>query len=218
VTAGFEIEPAPALLPGRFRKAMVHTVDDLMPGAWMQSLGAWLAVHRERFERGGDANGARRFNWELLRFDEHAADLAAQLRARLVEAYPAALAACCVPEFDLQSVEQTATLYHHGSHFDWHDDGPGYDGTFAPTRRMAFAYYLHTPAKMFTGGELEFMDGTAVEPRCNRVAFFHPLQQHRVRLVECWSADPLHGRWAVMGWLHGDPPPGWLERVPFLRR
>ena len=38
-----------------------------------------------------------------------------------------------------------------------------------------------------------------------------------VRRVECRSSMAIHGRWAVTGWVHGDPPEGWLERLPSLR-
>lgn len=48
--------------------------------------------------------------------------------------------------------------------------------------------------------------------------FFHPLQPHRVRPVECWSADLIHGRWAIHGWVLGAPPPGFAERYERLRQ
>ena len=39
-----------------------------------------------------------------------------------------------VPEFDLRHIEMHATLYHHGSHFGWHDDALGRDGVQPPRR------------------------------------------------------------------------------------
>ncbi|HXI82117.1 MAG TPA: 2OG-Fe(II) oxygenase [Verrucomicrobiae bacterium] len=214
---GFEAEAAPPVIPGRFRRAMVRTLDDAMPEEWVRELGRWLYYHRHALARGGDSAGVERYNFELFEVDKRAPELAAPLRAKILSEIPNALAPCCVPDFDVRYVEMTATLHHHGGHFVWHDDAPGYDGEIVPSRRLSWTYYVHTSPKMFRGGELEFLDGTAVEPRCNRLTMFHPVQMHRVRPVECWSAELLHGRWALMGWIHGDPPPGWVERIPKLR-
>lgn len=213
----FAAAPNQPVVPNRFRSPLLHIVDGAMPDEWVSAFGRWLFQNRERFVRGGDEAGVQRVNWELADVDTHCPDLLAPFKRRLIDAHLGALEPCKVPEFDLRYVEIVATLYHHGMHFVWHDDAPGYDGELVPSRRLTFTYYLHTEPKMFSGGELEFLDGTAIEPRNNRLVLFHPVQQHRVRRVECWSGHVLHGRWALSGWLHGDPPAGWLERVPALR-
>jgi hypothetical protein len=210
-------DPAPEVVPGRMRRALLHVADDFMPEEWVAGLGRWLFEHRLEFVRGGDETGWQRFNWELCELERYAPNFVLPFRQRLIAELDKAQAACSVPAFDLRYVEVTATLHHHGGHFTWHDDVPGYTGEVVPSRRISFAYYLHAEPKMFSGGELEFLDGTLVEPKNNRVAMFHPVQQHRVRPVECWSAHVLHGRWALIGWVHGDPPPGWVERLPALR-
>jgi hypothetical protein len=216
ITDPFAAEATDPVVPNRFRTPLLHVVDDVMPEDWLAEFGQWLHAHRDRFARGGDDAGENRHNWELFQLDKYCPELAAPLRARVVELYPAALPACSVPEFELQAVDQTATLHHHGSHFTWHDDGLSPELQFVATRRLAYALYLHTEPRRFSGGELEFLDGTAVEPKLNRLALFHPLQKHRVRKVECWSAAAIDGRWAVIGWLHGPPPPGWVERAAGL--
>lgn len=210
-------EPSPPVVPERFRVPMFRVIDDAFPEDWSREVGRWFYEHRDRLTAGG--NEGVRFNYELWNLDEHCADLLVPFKRKLIEVASATetLEDCAVPEFDFRHLETHGTLYHHGSYFTWHDDVPGEDGRIVPSRRLTFVYYLHSDPKMFSGGELEFLDGTTVEPKNNRLCMFHPAQQHRVRPVECWSAALLHGRWALMGWIHGDPPEGWVERLPVLR-
>ena len=216
--AALKAEPLEPVVPGRFRAALVHSVDDLMEEGWAAKFGQAMFEKRSHLVRGGDAEGVWRYNWEIVHVDRHEPDLVGDLRGRIIEEAVNALGPCLVPEFDVEGVECHATMHHHGNFFSWHDDADGYTGGDAlETRRLAFAYYMHSKPKMFDGGELEFLDGTAIEPRHNRLAFWHPIQKHRVRPVECWSSHVLHGRWSVMGWLHGQPPEGWVDRIPKLR-
>ena len=201
-------------IPGRYREAIYTTFADVMPGKWVTDAGQWLYNNRKSFVRGGDPRGVDRFNFELVDVDRHHDDIN-PLKKKLTELIPAAVKRLGIPDFDLEYIEMHATLYHHGSHFCWHDDAPGYDGLFVPTRRIAYCLYMHSTPKMFKGGELEFLDGTMLEPDNNSIVMFHPLQQHRIRKVECYSAELLHGRWAFFGWIHGQPPEGYSE--PKLR-
>ena len=194
-------------MPARYRNALVHVIDDAMPETFVTATGRWLYENRARLVRGGDEQGVARFNYELVDADQ-ACDLG-QLKSRIVDAIPEAIATNGIPDFDLAYIECHATLYHHGGHFCWHTDAPGYDGEFVPSRRLAWCFYMHTQPKMFSGGELEFLDGTKVCPSNNRLVLFHPLQQHQIRKVECWSAHVLHGRWAMFGWVHGPAPDGY---------
>lgn len=202
-------EPEAPAVPERFTKARYHVVEDVMGETFSKNLAQWLYHNRMHMVRGGDEQGESRFNYEFLDVDEPCEHIA-ELKAALVQLIPAALEVLRIPAFDLEQIETHATLYHHGSHFIWHDDAPGADGEFVASRRVAYAYYMRQeqPKPMFTGGELEFIDGTVIEPKNNRLCMFYPLQQHRIRQVECYSAEVLHGRWALMGWLHGAPPTG----------
>ena len=198
------------ILPARYREALFHRVPDAMPMEFSRVLAAWLYANRKTMTRGGDPEGVSRFNWEITDVDRLCEHLG-PLKKKIVAEIPAACIANKIPEFDLDHFEMHATLYHAGSHFDWHDDAPGYDGKFIESRRLSFTYYMHSDPKMFSGGELEFVDGSLIVPEDNALQMFFPLQKHRVREVECWSAHVLHGRWCIMGWIHGNPPDGYTE-------
>jgi hypothetical protein len=214
-----QMEPRPAAVPNRFREALLHVVDQALEDEASGRIGQWLYNHRDRLQRGGDEHGQHRFNHEILNVEEQAADLILPLRRKLIELMgdDELMDQLCVPAFDLRHIEMHATLHHHGAHFVWHDDAITSDGELVETRRLSFCYYMHSTPKMFSGGLLEFMDGTTVKPDDNRLVVFHPLQQHRIQQVECWSSHVLHGRWALVGWLHGDPPDGYVERLPEMR-
>lgn len=188
-------------LPERYREPKFTTFEDVMPKEWLVATGEWLHSHRGYFKR-GDTAGADRFNFELIKIDEVYEPIV-NLRKAIVNLLDQGVEQVGIPDFDLEFIEFHATLYHHGSHFIWHTDREGYNGQLATTRRLSFCYYMHTDPRMFNGGELEFLDGTLVESTNNRLVLFDPLQQHRVRRVECWSADFIHGRWAIFGWVHG---------------
>jgi len=183
-------------IPMRYRDALWHGVGKAMPVQWCAELGGWLHSHRSTLRRGGDDQGTYRFNYELLDV-ERSCELLAPFRKLLTTELENALAPCMVDPFELESIEMHATLYHHGSHFDWHTDADEIE-----TRQLAFAYYMHSTPKRFKGGDLEFIDGTLVPPDNNLLVLFNPRQKHRVREVECWSSGVLDGRWALTGWLH----------------
>ena len=210
----YRMESEPALVPHRFRRPLHLVLDGAVPSSFEAEVGPWLHAQRLHFLRAGDEEGRGRFAWEFDHVDQANAELFAKLRAKIVEKLPEALEACAVPEFELEGVEMHASVYHHLGHYIWHEDLESADDR----RRLAFAYYLRTDPPMFKGGELEFLDGTAIEPESGRLVFFHPLQPHRVRPVECWSADLIHGRWAIHGWVLGAPPPGFAERYERLRQ
>lgn len=188
-------------LPERYRVPKFTIFDEVMPSEWLAEAGQWLHSQRGYFQRGGD-DGRGRYNYELLDVDEQY-DPLAELKKALVVKLGDAIKQVGIEDFDLEGIDCHATLYHHGSHFVWHTDHEDGAGEQATSRRLAYCFYLHTDPKMFSGGELEFLDGTMVEAKHNRLVVYDPRQQHRVRRVECWSADFLHGRWAVSGWLHG---------------
>lgn len=179
-------------LAARLRAPRVYVVDDAIEPAVAVELGRWLHDQRHRFGRVGDVDGAREIAHELVDFDEHAPELAATIRAAVLQHHQAACAACFVTPFDPAGVEMRATLHHHGGHHGWR---LGY----AEPRSIDYVLTLRSDPPMFRGGELETLDGSTFEPVSGRLVYIHPEVARRVRLVECWSAHVLHGRWSIRG-------------------
>ena len=188
----------------RLRNAMLRRIPQAMPADFNIRLAQFIDARRQLFTIGGDG-GATRWNHEVLDVGNHF-DLG-EFHAMLVDAVDDdVLRELCVDPFDLGQIECHLTLYHHGAFFDWHDDWPGPDGRRVNTRRVTFNYYL-LPVRgpdgaMFTGGQLEFMDGTKVVPEHGTLVLLNPDQKHRVAPVECWHGDWMHARFCLTGWLH----------------
>jgi hypothetical protein len=188
----------PKQTPARYQKAKLHVVDSAMSDDYVTSVGRWLFNNRKQFTRAGDELGTTQFSFELGDLDRLCPDLIGELRARILLELEEASKTCKMPAFEAKHVDTLATLYHNGGLHDWHEEGP--------EPAIAFAFYMHTDPKMFNGGELEFVDGTKVEPANGRLVLYDASLRHRVRPVECWSAHVLHGRWALVGWIHDETP------------
>lgn len=213
----FASRPREPIVPARFREALHHVVDDAMPEEFAGKLGEWLHEHRASLAPVGDAAGKVEFGYALANVDSRS-DLFASLRKRIANAVgdEDVLEACCVAPFELDGIDMHAMLRHHGGHQSWDTDAIGTDGQPAVSRRLVWAYYVHSDPRMFSGGEREFVDGTTVEPKHNRLHFWHPAQRSRVRQVECWSAHVLHGQWSIVGTVTGEAPQGWAKRLASL--
>jgi len=190
-------------IPVRLRNACVARYPNAMPPDFSIALAQFIEQRRDLFTVGGHGHG--RYNYEVLNLSQWF-DLSS-FHALLGDAASESLGTVCVEPFDFDRFDVHLTMYHHNAFFDWHDDTPGVDGEHVNTRRVTFSYYFN-PVRdadggpMFQGGELEFMDGTRIAPEHNLLVLFNPLQRHRINSVECFHADPAHGRFALTGWLH----------------
>lgn len=193
---------------------MFCVVEDFMPMDWAGDLGQWLFSQRHEMTRSGDDDGVFEYRYALSDLDHRNPEALKVFRKAIVDQLPKCLSKIEVPDFDLLHVESHGDCYHHGHHLGWHD---GLGDDIVATRRVAFAYYMHSQPKMFSHGELEFVDGTTISPKNNQLVLWHPAQQHRVTRVECWSSHIMHARWSITGWLHGQPPKGWLDKLELLR-
>jgi Rps23 Pro-64 3,4-dihydroxylase Tpa1-like proline 4-hydroxylase len=204
-------------VPYHVRPSRYHVQDDLMPKEWLNMATAEFSRHRDALTWDhGDGYGDRAC-WIVRDAREQYPQLCAALIQTLYQAIPDAVKACGIPEFQPTGIEVCQTLYHHGGYFKWHDDMNDHGGNFRIDRRLTFIYYLNRMPKLFSGGDLEFMDGCTIEVQNNRLLMFEPMQVHRVQPVECWSADPLDGRWTITGWIHGDAPKAYTDRLLALR-
>jgi len=208
-------DAVPPVVPNRFREPIYHVIDDAVDGRVAEELGQWLYFNRDKLNRVGDDAGEYLFAFEMPSKALDDAPGLSDVRKRLagIATDKDVLTKLCVPEFDPSVAEIAADLVHHRGHRAWTHDAVTLDGEVAATRRIAFALHLHSDPRMFTGGDIEFGDGTTVEHKANRLVLWHPCQTYRVRRVECWSAHVLDGRWSVFGWIHGPSPAGWADRV-----
>lgn len=183
----------PVGTPERLRTTRVAVFDDLLEPAFATEAGRWLHHRDDQLVRHGDLPGLERFSWELPDVDEacpHLAPLRAAVLERLAEVDPG---------LEVEALDVHASLHHAGGHAvkmtrDTDED---------PSRRWAWSYFLHTEPVMFSGGELEFLDGKRVDPKTNRLAIYPADVPRRIRRVSCWGREALHGRWAFYGWAHG---------------
>lgn len=182
------IEPDTA--PLRYQPARVHAVPEAVPGEFANLLSQWLLFNRDKLEVTGD--GVGHIYHELRDVDTYCEHLS-PVRDAVVRALPDAFDTCRVEPFDLASLDVHAALYHHRSFAKW-------GGHTTPGEVLAYELYLHAAPKMYSGGELEFLDGTTVEPDSGTLVVYDPAQRHRVNPVNCWSHDLLHGRWSLFGW------------------
>ena len=153
--------------------------------------------------------------FRLSSLELEAESLTGEFRKKLCETLPASLPACGVPDFMPQSVTVSANLHHHHGFMGWTQEAFDDAGALVENRVLAYQYILHTNPRMFTGGEIELSDGTSIEPINNRLVLYHPAQIAKIRLVECYSAHPLHGRWSLSGHAYGRID-GWLESIRSL--
>ena len=210
-------EASKPLVPGRMRVPMFDVVDDFMPLEWAGELGKWLYSQRTNMVRYGDEEGHYRYSYELDGVDNLNPKRLTKFKKALVDQFPKSLTKIEVPDFDLQHIDISGSCYHQGHHYNWHDGLSDYADQIVPSRRIAYCYFMHSDPKMFSGGDLEWVNGSMVEPKNNRLVLYHPVQQHRITSVECWSSQIMHARWSISGWVHGDAPEGWTDRLALLR-
>ena len=207
MTDGVDIRDAvrtpqePPLVPGRLRRPLVHVVPEAMPGAWCAELSRWLFEHRMEMVTMQDE---RRVAHDL-QIGDKAPALMAQLRATLLAQLPAAIEACAVSDFDLTGTRLIASLMHRHCFADW------VAGATDGDARICFELTMHTDPPMFSGGEVEFLNGDTIAPANAQMLWLHPLQPFRIREVECWSNHALDGRWSIWGALCGPEPAGWAD-------
>ena len=188
--------------PIRLREALFVSRVNALPMEFWQGVLRWANNNANQFTVGGDGSG--RYNYEVL--DCHRRIDLRDFHRVVGEFASDSLEALNVEPFDFDRIEAHLTLYHNGSFFEFHDDTPGPEGERISSRRVTFCYYMNVPPVMFSGGRLEFLDGTAIEPVNNTLHLFNPLQRHRVTPVQCMSGDTMHGRFAITGWIHAREP------------
>lgn len=176
-------------IPDRFRPAQFVTLDDFLPAGLGEKLGRHLFEHRDRLTAVSQPDSV--FYWlTSSSLDDQVPEMAAEIASLIVRAAADACAKLEVAPPEAKPVLLWPCLFHHDNKRPWMKD---------TGENLAFSLMLHAEPKRFSGGELEFVDGTVVEPKNNRLVFVRGEQCTRVRPIECWSAHVLHGRWSLEG-------------------
>lgn len=215
VTEHVQTAVVPSVVPPhRLQTPLVHQVDDVLDDATVRDLAHFL-THQEANMRKLPPRRVSPnpdFGWCLPGFGDHAPALAGKVRSVVLQHLDDdVLAAIGVAPFDLTAFSVEPLLFHHGGFEQWGDDAAD------PEVRVVVEIVLRTVDEvMFHGGDLEFLGGS-FPPVARQLTFRHPVQPCRVAPVTCWSADMLHGRWSLRGYLYGPAPDGYVEAVERLR-
>ena len=176
----------------------------------------WTAQERDKFVRGGDRYARR--DYEVVGLDA-CGIFGEELHRKLLLTYEDAIEACQVEPFWAVWCEMNGIGYLDGDRFDWHTDHfQSSVNLRQESKAITFLYYAQQEPRQFTGGGLEFADGTIIEPENDLLLWINPYQRHRVIEVALnEGADPWRGgRWTMGGWLHrtetGMPMPTWHTR------
>lgn len=188
-------------LPAKYDKARYKVERGIMGKDYTEALRRFLWENRGMLELGGD--GDRRRNWEIADIEHVCPDLISPLRAEIESRMEGALKVCGVDKFDIHWTELHAICHHEGQQFQWHTDHFESSNVRRPeTRTMTFTYYFRTKGDNYDGGQLEFFDGTLIDPRDDMLVWCDPYQCHRVRKVSMKSRQLMDARWAIIGWVH----------------
>jgi len=93
------------------------------------------------------------------------------------------------------------TAHNHGDFYKPHAD----DGKEHNKRVISFVYYFCSNPKVFTGGQLLFLDNKPrpliIEPENNAMIFFNSSLLHAVHPVSCPDQKFEHSRFTLNGWI-----------------
>ena len=200
---------------GVYPTPLYRAIPNAMGKKFARDFIGWTYDNRWAFTAGGDREHRR--DQEIVglpacgRFGE-------ELHQALLQRYEDAVEACGVEPFAATWCEMNGVGFLHGDCFGWHTDHfQSSVNLRRETKALSFIYYAHQEPRPFTGGGLEFADGTIIEPDNDLLLFMNPYQRHRVQPVALKpGADTWRGgRWTLSGWLHrpaaGLPVPTWPQ-------
>lgn len=180
--------------------------DFLSPG-FNSALFLHTAGHRELFNHtivGDGEKGRVDENWRHSSYlaADHFEEYSQTLRAKVEEAVPDMIIKLGIPSFEISQIEIQLTSHNHGEFFKPHADNG--KGKFK-TRIITFVYYFNSVPKMFTGGQLLFLQNKpkplVIEPENNMIVFFDSSLIHAVHPVSCPTKQFEHGRFTLNGWI-----------------
>jgi hypothetical protein len=175
--------------------------DNSMPPVFIEALGKHLFEQRETFGQRNTEHGA--FWVAAKQLDQSSFELGAVLRAKVIEKAAEAAAKLAIALPPERPPSMLPMLLHHGCALGWQ---PEPDLASA----LLYEFTLHSEPKMFSGGELEFVDGGSLE---NRMRLVLRVAEQLRRLMP--DEMPLFTRISATDWVQG----GWdIEQSVILSR
>lgn len=115
---------------------------------------------------------------------------------------PEVMAKLNVEPFEYEDIEVHLTAHNDGDFYKPHRDNNQGD---VKARALTFVYYFNSVPKMFTGGQLLFLENKPkpfiYEPVNNSIVFFNSSLLHAVHPVSCPSKQFEHSRFTLNGWI-----------------
>lgn len=137
--------------------------------------------------------------------------LAEHIRDRMLAASGELFSTLGVPAFTPADLELQLVASGDGAFYRRHVD-VATSSSPAPRRVLTMVYYFFETPKRFSGGALrvhsfspqsaEFVD---IEPECDLMVAFAAFAPHEVLPVRCPSAEFMHSRFSITGWLRRLP-------------
>ena len=172
------------MIPERLDLDVFRSREAAMPDLWGNTVGRWLLSRRDQMHPWAP-EGTRKTRWILNDIDE--APGLSELRPQVVNL----AAEAGLP--DGSSWLVWAAAAHHRNGQDW------YRHPEDPEAKAAFCLTLHTPERLFEGGQLEFWSGARVEPAHCTLTVWRPSAAFRIVPVECWATGIAYARWSIEG-------------------
>lgn len=171
-------------VPERLDLNLFKSLPHALPDEWGNSVGRHLLGLRQKLYPYAP-EGTRRTRW----IADDIEDLPGIYNLR--ETVNKLAKEAGLPQSDSWTIWAAAA--HHRGGQDWFK----YDESC----KAAFQITLHTPEKLFEGGELEFWSGARVEPSHCTLTVWRPTASFRIRPVECWASGIVYSRWSIEGYL-----------------
>lgn len=124
------------------------------------------------------------------------------LTSKIEPLIPEVLDKLQIAPFEIDDTEIHLTAHNNGDFYKPHRDN---NQGGLKYRKVTFVYYFHSTPKMFSGGQLLFLENKPrpliVEPINNSIVFFNSSLLHAVHPIVCNDMKFEHSRFTLNGWL-----------------
>jgi hypothetical protein len=189
-------EPKTPPIPVRYDRARLRVIPNLnVDRKRVEGVAQLLEARKDELElyRSNEEGKVGGFFWQNPSIDLLWPNSSAIREAVVAELETTAMALGLDGSFD-GGFTMTAKMMHHDNFHSWHiPDSEAW---------LGYRLFLHSHPKRFSGGEVEFTDGTIVEPAGGSCMLYDPRQAQRTKPVDCWSPNMVDARWTIEGMVY----------------